>query len=75
VPVLSPSIAAAAMVVLGQRRSKAKGRSCQESSDSRELARSKRTSVAETNNDAHVLKTSGKKATSVARGIHLDEQA
>ncbi len=45
VPVLSPSIAAAAMVVLGQQRSKAKGRLCQESSDSRELARSKRTSV------------------------------
>ncbi len=75
VPLLSPSIAAPAMVVLGQQRSKAKGRSCQESSDSRELARSKRTSVAQTNNDAHVLKTSGKKANSVARGIiHLDEQ-
>ncbi|CAK9196446.1 unnamed protein product [Sphagnum troendelagicum] len=29
----------------------------------------------QTNNDAHVLKTSGKKANSVARGIiHLDEQ-
>jgi hypothetical protein len=42
VPVLSPSVAAAAIVVLGQRWSKAKGRSCQESSDSRELARSTR---------------------------------
>jgi hypothetical protein len=36
VPLLSPSIAAPAMVVLGQQRSKAKGRLCQESSDSRD---------------------------------------